>query len=285
MKKIILLICAMVLFPMITFAQVITQNDIDQAIELHTNYTYDWGSFAFGARQTEDKEGNWKYGYVKADDDYNYVPNKPKNFKVPDYLSQFPIVNDVDIDEYRSKDRTFIRFIRCYSPGREDDELVFGVTKNYEWIVVDNRENNMSGSSKFNNYFQPYEDARVSIMKTIRMRCEKEYRDPTIHEKYLILVLDQCKEELRALDTQYIETHQKEYAKAQRDQTIFHVLWTSRLVMWLLLILFVMALPGIIFAIVKLVFPKGSIFSSAVNVLDVILGLTIFAYIFGSKRK
>lgn len=285
MKKLIVFICAVVLFPMITFAQVITQNDIDQAIETHTRYTYNWGEFKGLARQTIDKEGNWKYGYVKADDDYNYVPNKPKNFKVPSYLSKFPIVNDINIDEYRSKDRSFMRFVRCYAPGLEDDELVFGVTEDYEWIVVDNRDNNMSGSSRFNNYFQPYEDARVSIMKTIKMRCEKENRDPNMNEKYLILVLEQCKEELRALDVQYIETHQKEYAKAQRDQTIFHVLWTSRLVIWLLLILFVMALPGIIFAIVKLVFPKGSIFSSAVNVLDIILGLTIFAYIFGSKRK
>ena len=284
MKKLILFICAMVLSPMITFSQVITQNDIDQAIELHTGYTYDWISFTSGARQTEDKEGNWKYGYVKADDAYSYVPNKPKNFKVPSYLNQFPIVNDIDIDEYRSKDRNFMRFIRCYSPGREDDELVFGVTENYEWIVVDNRNNNMSGSSKFNNYFQPYEDARVSIMKTIRMRCEKENRDPTIHEKYLILVLDQCKEELRALDTQYIETHQKEYAKAQRDETIFQILWTLKVVGWLLLALFAFVLPGLVLILLKFIFPKGSIIYNAVCTVEVMLGIFIISYWFGNRR-
>ena len=286
MKKLILFICAMFLFPMITFAQLITQEEINHAIELHTVYTYNWGTFKWEAQQTKYKEGNWKYGYDDAGDDYSYIPKQPTKFKVPKYLNQFPIVHkDIDIDEYRSKDRNFIRVVKSYAPGAEDDKMIFGITDNYEWIVIDNRFNNMSGSSKYNYKFQPYEDARVSIMKTIKMRCEKENREPTIHEKYLILVLEQCKEELRAFDTQYIATHQKEYAKAQRDQTIFQVLWTSRLVMWLLLILFVMALPGIIFAIVKLVFPKGSIFSSAINVLDIILGLTLFAYIFGSKRK
>lgn len=281
MKKLILFICAIVLFPMITFAQVIDQKTIDQAIELRTNYTYDWGSFKWDAKQTTDKEGNWKYGYVKAEDDYNYIPNKPKKHKTPDYLSQFPIVNDKDIDEFRSKDRNYIRFVKSIMPGSDEDEIVFGVTENYEWIVVDNR----GYYGRFNNKFQPYEDARISIMKTIKMRCEKENRDPTSNEKYLILVLDLCKDELRDLDMQYIASHQKEYESAQKSENF--EMWVSgpiKVVLWCLLALFAFVLPGLIVGSIKLIFPKDSVFYKAVCVLEGILGVLIITYWFGNRR-
>lgn len=277
MKKIILLICTLVLLPVFAFAKL-------QEEQVDSDYIYDWGTFMCGATQTEDREGNWKFGYIPDEDGYHYIPKKPNGYSVPNYLKQFPIVNkDIDIDVYRSKERNFVKLVKCYAPGWEEDEIVYGVTDNNEWIVVDNRG---YFSHRFQDKFQPYEDARLSIMKTIKMHCEMEHRNPNISEKYIILYFTNCKDQVSTYpDIHYKKIHQEEYDKFQRNESLFFIFGNFRIIGWCLLILFVMLLPGIIFAIVKLVFPRGSIFASAVNVLDIILGLSIFTYWFGSKRK
>lgn len=277
MKKLISLICVLILLPIFAFAEL-------QEEYVNSDYVYDWGKFVWNATQTADKDGNWSFGYMQDEDEYHYIPRKPEGYSVPKYLRQFPILNkDIDIDTYRSKERNFIRLIKCYAPGWDEDEIVYGVTSNNEWIVVDNRG---YFSNRFQDKFQPYEDARLSIIKTIKMHCELEHRNPTVNEKYIILYFNNCKDQVSTYpDMHYKKAHQEEYDKFQRNESIFFVLGNFRFIGWCLLILFVMLLPAIIFIAIALIFPKGSIFSRAVTILDMILGVSIFAYWFGNKRK
>ena len=290
MKKIIFIILMITLLPIFAFAKLEVET-------FNFKYTYDWISFLGIGKQEYGKEGNWKYGYKDFDAStedqwcHYYIPNKPKGYKIPEYLKNYPIINK-NINVSNIKDAMFKESdaIRLVEPNWEmfsgdlgEINFVFGVTKNNDWFVVNN--NKAISRSNPHDKFRPFRDASVSIQKTIKMHCELEKRDPTISEKYIMLYLETCTPlECDDKDREYKAYYAKEYEKAQRDETIFQILWTLRIVGWLLLALFAFILPGLVLVLLKCIFPKGSIIYNAVCIVEGMLWIFVISYWYGNKR-
>lgn len=291
MKKIILLMLMIVLLPILAFAKLEIES-------FKFDYAYDWISFLGRGTQEYGKKGNWKYGYKDFDAStehqwcHYYIPNKPKGYKVPEYLKNYPIINKninvSNIKDVMFKESDAIRLIKpsweMFSGDLGEINFVFGVTKNNDWFVVNN--NKAVSRSKPHDKFRPFRDASVSIQKTIKMHCELEKRDPTISEKYIMLYLETCTPlECNDKDREYKAYYAKEYHASQKAEDYEHyIIGPIRLVGWCLLALFAFILPGLVLVALKCIFPKGSIIYNAVCIVEVMLGIFVISYWYGNKR-
>lgn len=277
MKKLITVICILTLIPVLSFAKI-----KEEKVCFYPSY--DWSIFLGRGTKTKSKEGNWKYGYnlIQDGNEYYFEPKAPKGFKVPSYLNRFPIVNkNISIDSFKFEENNFIKFVRNTALGWFDEQIVFGILPDNIWIVVDNT----GPWNDFHNKFRPYEDARISIMKTIIMHCEYENRDPTIDEKYIMLYMETCKLGISTYpDLRYQDTYKDEYHNEQWKKDTYFIFGNFRIVGWCLFALFLFILPGIVFSVIKFIFPKGSVFYNAVCVLEAMLGIFVITYWFGNKK-
>lgn len=287
MKKIILLILMMTLLPILAFAKL-------QVETYQFDYAYDWISFLGRGKQEYGKEGNWKYGYKDFDAStehewrHYYIPNKPKGYKVPEYLKNYPIINK-NINASNIKDAMFkesdaVRLIKAdmemFCNSLSENRIVFGVTKNNDWFVV----NNNFIQNRHNKY-RPFRDACISIQKTIKMHCEEEKREPTLSEKYIMLYIDSCVDlECNEKDREYKRLNYDSYRKDVRAEQFAQVIGIFKVIGWCLLALFAFALPGLVLASLQFIFPKDSAIYKAVTILEWILGIFIVTYWFGSRR-
>ena len=291
MKKIILLMLMIVLLPILAFAKLEIES-------FKFDYAYDWISFLGRGTQEYGKKGNWKYGYKDFDAStehqwcHYYIPNKPKGYKVPEYLKNYPIINKninvSNIKDVMFKESDAIRLIEpsweMFSGDLGEINFIFAVTKNNDWFVVNN--NKAVSRSKPHDKFRPFRDASVSIQKTIKMHCELEKRDPTISEKYIMLYLETCTPlECNDKDREYKAYYAKEYHASQKAEDYEHyIIGPIRLVGWCLLALFAFILPGLVLVLLKFIFPKGSIIYNAVCIVEVMLGIFVISYWYGNKR-
>lgn len=291
MKKIILVILMLSLLPIFTFAKLIEEN-------IDFRYKYDWISFLGRGTQEYHKKGNWPYGYKEWDNGVDgpghkhlFIPKTPKEFKCPAYLNNYPLANrDINVNNVRDNmysEDDAIELIRCQNGYAFEEGILFGVTANNNWFVVNNygyTHTKMPGDR--HDKFRPFTDAKIGIMKTIMMHCEKEKRNPTLSEKYIMLYLDMCGDQLsRELDQDYQQYYAKDYRATQRAKEVG--LWVGgpiKLVGWCLLALFAFVLPGLILVMLKCIFPKGSVVYNAVCALEVLLGIFVISYWYGSKR-
>lgn len=291
MKKILIIILMLLLLPTFSFAKTkvykahIGKGSID--------YTYDWFDFLCKNEKHDHNKGAWKYGYVKDVENGTsiYIPNKPKNYKVPDYLSNYPIVNEnISLENFKGifTEKDAMRLVMIISYMDFESGVIFGVTPNNDWFVVNNNghlHNNAYGDYRHNKAM-PYMDVKSSIMKTIIMHCQFENREPTISEKYIMLYLDTYGNRLcRKLDREHGQIYAKEYNRIQKAEDYrMYIGGPIKLIGWCLLILFMFALPGIVLVILKFVFPKGSIIYSAVCTLELLLGIFAVSYWYGNRR-
>lgn len=291
MKKIILLMFIIVLLPVLAFAKLEIES-------FKFDYTYDWISFLGRGTQEYGKKGNWKYGYNEWDngvDGYGhkhlFIPKKPNVFKCPSYLSNYPLMNknitasDIKNNMFTEKDA--VRLVRSQNMSSFEEGILFGVTINNDWFVINNCSYiTIRMSSDPHDKFRPFSDAKVNIMKTIMMHCETEKREPTISEKYIMLYLEMCGDQLsKELDQAYQQYYAKEYHASQKSE--YFQMWVTgplKLLGWCLLALFAFMLPGLILVLLQCIFPKGSIIYNAVCTLEVMLGIFAISYWFGSRR-